>query len=190
MEELTARLLALSPEKRALLSRALAAKKNGHESVNERPLPRQDLNAPVRLTFAQQRLWFLDQLEAGGATYNMPIAVEMIGPLNVGLLQKTLQHTIDRHEILRVWIFDDGGKPRQRLRESLVAELQFSDLSNDGSEIIDKTARDEASKSFCLANDPLIRFKLLKSFRNSSYTSSHDPSHHCRRMVDWKSSAS
>ncbi|MBT5624845.1 MAG: amino acid adenylation domain-containing protein [Proteobacteria bacterium] len=163
MENLAARLAALSPEKRALLSKALAAKKDGHKNVNERPLPRQDLNAPVRLTFAQQRLWFLDQLEAGGATYNMPIAVEMIGPLNVDLLQQTLQHTIDRHEILRVWISDENGKPRQSLRESLVAELQFSDLSNDGREVIDEITRDEASKSFCLANDPLIRFKLLKA---------------------------
>ncbi len=89
-DPVASRLTALSPEKRALLAKALAKKKKAPDPHRPAPPePRSSPESPTRLTYAQQRLWFLDQLEPGAATYNMPIAVELRGPEDPHALQNT-----------------------------------------------------------------------------------------------------
>ena len=64
------------------------------------------------LSFAQQRLWFLDQLE-GGSLYNVPVALRMSGELSVAVLSRVLGEVVRRHEVLRTVFRGDGGEPRQ-----------------------------------------------------------------------------
>ncbi|GAB6040380.1 amino acid adenylation domain-containing protein [Endothiovibrio diazotrophicus] len=119
----------------------------------------------MRLSFAQQRLWFLDQLEAGGATYNMPIAVRLTGPLDRAALHRALQTIVDRHDALRTTIADDEGEPWQRIAPRLELELPLIDLaarspSRQEADLAD-LMREEATAFFDLANDPLIRARLV-----------------------------
>ncbi|MDD1444499.1 condensation domain-containing protein, partial [Dolichospermum sp. ST_sed3] len=75
------------------------------------------------LSFAQQRLWFLDQYEPGSANYNIPTVVKMTGSLNIPVLEQSLNVIVHRHEILRTTIVTGSG------RGGTVAELPFRDSS-------------------------------------------------------------
>ena len=70
---------------------------------------RRDGSLPA--SFAQQRLWFLDQLEPGRASYNIPAAVRLEGPLDVPALGQALSEVVRRHEVLRTTLVSDGGNP-------------------------------------------------------------------------------
>ncbi len=163
-DPVASRLTALSPEKRALLAKALAKKKKAPDPYRPAPPePRSSPESPTRLTYAQQRLWFLDQLEPGAATYNMPIAVELRGPVAPLALQNTLQFIIDRHESLRIAVFDEAGKPSQRVRERLSINLPVQDLSQESPDVIERVIRAEAQLPFDIDRDPLIRAQLIKA---------------------------
>ncbi len=166
MTSIADRLARLSPEKQALLKRALAAKNKQSGGALEVIVARQDQTAPVRLTFAQQRLWFLGELEGSNATYNMPIAVRLQGPLDRVALQDTLQIIVDRHEALRTTIFNKNGEPRQKVSTALSLELPKIDLSSYTGAAQDtrlaECMRDEAEAPFNLSKDPLIRAQLVE----------------------------
>src|SRR5689334_22924159 len=86
----------LSAAKRALLEKRLAGRTTGVDSIR-----RVSRSGPVPLSFAQQRLWFLDQLEPGLVAYNMPAAVRLAGSLDVAVLTRSLNEIVRRHESLR-----------------------------------------------------------------------------------------
>src|SRR4051812_20959424 len=97
------RLSKLSPEKRAMLMEALWKQSVQSEQANAiTPRPDKD-SAP--LSFAQQRLWFFDQLEPGSPAYNIPSAVRLSGLLNVKALEQCLNEIQRRHETLRASFF-------------------------------------------------------------------------------------
>src|SRR5215211_7303280 len=83
------RLKDLSPAKRALLLKA--ARKESVARHESHAIPRRARHSPAPLSFAQQRLWFLDQLAPGNVAYNMPAALRMDGPLDVAALQRSLE---------------------------------------------------------------------------------------------------
>src|SRR5687767_13090245 len=97
-EDLPQRIEDLSPHQLDQLLRALQEK---NQAAGDRIRPRPRSNAPLPLSFAQERLWFLDQLQPGSPAYNIPAAFRLCGPLHAGLLAQALTEIVRRHEILR-----------------------------------------------------------------------------------------
>ncbi len=127
-------------------------------------LPRQE-NAELRLSFAQQRLWFLDQLQPNSSFYNIPIGLRLVGTLNQEALEQSLQEIIGRHEALRTNFFTVDGKPSQIIqtqRNWTVAVVDLQDLSTTEQEITkQKLLLKQAIQPFDLAEEALIRATLV-----------------------------
>src|SRR5687767_14437635 len=95
-----------------LLERRAASTRNGEV------IPRREVGASIPLSFAQQRLWFLDQLYPGRPTYNLARRVRMKGVLDVQALRLTLEAIVARHEALRTRIVAVDGTPEQIIAPS------------------------------------------------------------------------
>ena len=111
MGDLTDRIANLSPAKRVVLE--LRLKKKNYTAYGDHTIPRRANCDSAPLSFAQQRLWFLNQLEPDSTPYNMPKAIRIFGRLNVEALQKTLDIIVDRHEMLRTTFSLVEGSPVQ-----------------------------------------------------------------------------
>src|SRR5258708_39197472 len=74
-------------------------------------------------SFAQQRLWFIDQLTPGRATYNIPSALRIRGKLDVEMLARTLEEVVRRHESLRTRFVAVGGEPQNGIEAQLKIQL-------------------------------------------------------------------
>ena len=85
------------------------------------PITRVDRDGPLPLSFAQQRLWFIDKLERGSAFYNLPLAVTLSGHLDVEALERTLTEVVRRHEVLRTHFVEVNGEPVQVIEGSAAA---------------------------------------------------------------------
>ena len=125
---------------------------------------RRDSNLP--LSFAQQRLWFLDQLVPETPVYNIPAVVHLSCSLNVVALEKSLNEVVRRHESLRTTIAVINGEPHQIVAKELDLQLQVIDLSNlpvaERETETQKCVRREAETLFDLARGPLLRTRLLR----------------------------
>src|SRR3970282_1904883 len=116
MKDLEQRIASLSPEKRALFKLGLATKKGRAGSAGA--IPRRDAPGPCPLSFSQERLWFLNQLEPDNPNYNMPKAIRMAGKLNLGVLQQVLDAMVARHEALRTTFAVEDETPVQVVGDS------------------------------------------------------------------------
>ncbi|HZI77075.1 MAG TPA: condensation domain-containing protein, partial [Gemmatimonadales bacterium] len=121
---------------------------------------------PVALSYAQQRLWFLDQLEPGSDSYNIAAALRLEGSLNEEALGRALQEVVRRHEVLRTRIEVIGTAPYQVIDESVVLSLPLIDLSEleeqSRGAAAEGVKREEASAGFNLSTGPVLRAKLIK----------------------------
>ena len=128
-----------------------------------RSVPR---DGDLPLSFAQQRLWFLDQLEGQSASYNMPGALCLTGSLNVKALEMSLKEIIKRHEILRTNFPMVNKSAVQNIAPTQTAILPVVDwkaLTEAEQEIeVQRLAIEEAQRPFDLANDLLVRVTLLR----------------------------
>ncbi|MES1244220.1 MAG: amino acid adenylation domain-containing protein, partial [Acidobacteriota bacterium] len=130
------------------------------------PVPR-DRDLP--LSFAQQRLWFLDQLDPGNPLYNIGIALRVRGPLDVRALVRSLEEIVRRHEVLRT-VFRDprdrSGAPAQVVMPPAPLELPRVDLSAldpaRRAEAPLQLAAEQARRPFDLARGPLFRVLLAR----------------------------
>jgi amino acid adenylation domain-containing protein len=118
------------------------------------------------LSFAQQRLWFLDQLEPNSAFYNIPTALRLRGRLNVVALEQSIQELIRRHESLRTTFQEHDGKPYQQIAPELALPMEKIELTGlpepqREAEIL-RLAEQEAQQPFQLNQGPLLRCKLIK----------------------------
>ena len=124
------------------------------------PLVAQPRPELLPLSFAQQRLWFLDQLEPGSAAYNLPAALRLRGRLDVEALRRTVEAMVERHEALRTTFVSDGGEPVQKIHAATAWALPCLDL--DSAEEMEARAQAEAAQPFDLASGPLLRTTLLR----------------------------
>src|ERR1051325_1237905 len=117
------------------------------------------------LSFAQQRLWFLDQLEPGSSFYNLPAAVRFHGQLNIATLERTLNEVIRRHEVMRTAFDIVGEQPVQIIAPSMTLSLPVVDLSGLPLEEREAEARrliiEDSRRPFDLTRGPLVRSSLL-----------------------------
>jgi amino acid adenylation domain-containing protein len=118
------------------------------------------------LSFAQQRLWFIDQLEPGKALYNIPGVVRLEGRLDLESLKSAIDEIVRRHEVLRTRIEVEDGEPMQVIDQWKPRRLEVEDLTAFPREEQEKEAgrmaREEAHTGFDLSIDPLMRVKVLK----------------------------
>ena len=155
---------ALSSRKRELLQVLL--KEGGVDTPLRLTIPRAKRNGPVPLSFAQQRLWFLDQLVPGNPFYAESTAVRLMLPLNVSALKQALNEIVRRHEALRTTFPIVDGQPVQAIAPELVLELSVIDLRSQGRRAAEleanRLATEESKKPFDLARGPLVRTKLAR----------------------------
>ena len=125
------------------------------------PIPR---DGPLPLSFAQQRLWFLAQMEGVSAAYNVPGALRLSGRLDRAALRRALDRIVERHEMLRTTFVTVSGEPRQRINAATGFALREHDLRglSDANEQLADLMREEAGAVFDLAAGPLIRGRLIQ----------------------------
>ncbi|HKH43208.1 MAG TPA: amino acid adenylation domain-containing protein, partial [Thermoanaerobaculia bacterium] len=165
MEVLADRLAGLSPDKRALLE-ALLQKKRAAAADAAAIRPRSAGAGPWPLSFPQERLWLIDQLDPGSPAYDMPLALRLTGELSPGLLARVFAGIVRRHEALRTTFAVQGGHPVQVIAGVLPPELPLVDLSCLGAAERDGQAlglaREEAARPFDLQRGPLLRLCLVR----------------------------
>jgi amino acid adenylation domain-containing protein/non-ribosomal peptide synthase protein (TIGR01720 family) len=162
--EISTRRSQLSPAKQALLEKRLRGElklDNKQKSISRR-----SQHNPVPLSFAQQRLWFLAQLEPDNPFYNVSAVVRLQGKLNFQALQDSLQEIINRHEVLRCNFQTIKEKPVAFIHSSKIFFFPVFDISeltiNQQKSEVKKLASQEAQQPFDLSSDLLLRAKLLR----------------------------
>jgi amino acid adenylation domain-containing protein len=128
-----------------------------------KPVPR---TGDLPLSYAQQRQWFLQQLEPGTSAYNMPNAVHVRGALDVGALERAVTEVVRRHEVLRTVFVAVDGQPAQVIKPPFPMRVALDDISHMGPEEREREASrlsaEEAGRSFALAEGPLLRVGLIR----------------------------
>ena len=126
-------------------------------------LPRtKDTELP--LSFAQQRLWFLDQLQPNSALYNIPMVLRLQGNLNQGALEQSLWSICDRHEVLRTNFVTINGQPTQIIQTTreTISVVDLQDLPiQEQAEKTQQLKQKQATQPFDLAKESLIRITLV-----------------------------
>ncbi len=121
------------------------------------------------MSFAQQRLWFIDELQGGSPEYNMPIALEVTGALDLELVSRVFEHIIERHEVLRSVYEIEEGEAKQRIRPMSKVQfaIQIEDLSEFTREMQSTAIKDQVDadvgRPFDLSSDLMIRVSYLKT---------------------------
>jgi natural product biosynthesis luciferase-like monooxygenase protein/amino acid adenylation domain-containing protein len=118
------------------------------------------------LSFAQQRLWFIGELDPHNFAYNINVAVRLKGKLNMAALQSSVDEVVGRHESLRTVFSDGDGEPKQIIRPPESVPITFKDLGSMPEAARNEEAlgfaREEAEKAFDLKQWPLMRVGLLR----------------------------
>ncbi|MGW9087949.1 amino acid adenylation domain-containing protein [Streptomyces yangpuensis] len=117
--------------------------------------------AELPLSPAQQRLWFLNQLENGSATYHLPFAVRLTGTLDVAALGAALSDVVARHESLRTVFPDDGGRPRQRIIHPAEAHLALP-VTGTTPDALPQVLAASAARGFELGSGLPLRTELFR----------------------------
>jgi amino acid adenylation domain-containing protein len=163
MNKLSQRIANLSPEKLALLEQRLM--KKGDPVAKPQTISRRDLSTPCPLSFSQQRLWFLHQLEPN-KSFNISIGIRLNGVLNLSALQQTLDAIVTRHEALRTTFMAADDHPIQVIAEPQSVNLAIVDLSQhprgDLESTIQHTLESESQYPIDLSSELMVRATLLK----------------------------
>jgi amino acid adenylation domain-containing protein/FkbM family methyltransferase len=163
--ELPLQALFEAPTLGGLAEKVESALKEGHKTTAP-PVNRVERGERMPLSYAQQRLWFIDQFEPGNAIYNIPGAMRLEGMLNLEILERVINEIIRRHEVLRTRFEVDAGEPAQVIDEWQPRRLEVEDLTGLGPAVKEaeaiRIAGVEAETGFDLSRGPLLRVKVLK----------------------------
>ncbi len=161
----------ISDAKRALLQKYLRGEVD-EELTSSRSIAKRSRTSAPRLSFAQERLWFLDQLMPASPVFNVPIAVRLLTPVDVSALQQSLKEIACRHEVFRTTFTTVEGKPEPVVANALDLKLAVIDLSTLRDSERETEARclikEEALRPFDLACGPLIRTGLIRLSEHES----------------------
>ena len=155
----------LSAEKLALLSKRLKEKRagSGRKAILKRDVAQATMSP---LSFAQQRLWFIEQLQPGTAVYNVPSALRMTGNLDVACLYEALQKVVRRHEVLRTRFAAIDGEPIQLIDPNGNLDIPLIDLAAlpalQREAFVKHWVTAETFSPFDLEHGPLLRATLLR----------------------------
>ncbi|GCE22082.1 non-ribosomal peptide synthetase [Dictyobacter kobayashii] len=155
-------------EEPTIAALAGSIEENGQQDVGEQvpELQAVDHQQDLPLSFTQERVWFLHQLESNSASYNISAAVRLLGPLQVPALEQSLNALIERHESLRTTFISRDGQPRQCIAPYLKLSLPLLDLSQEDKNQREQLARQwalaDAQKPFDLQHGPLLRRQLIR----------------------------
>ena len=148
------------------LAQSIEAAKRAGQKLQTPPILPVPRDGDLPLSFAQQRLWFIDQLEPGNAAYNFPAAIRLNGPLNVTALERSVSEIVRRHEALRTTFTTVDGRPAQVIAPTLTVRLPVVNLrelpESDREAEVRRLAIEEARRPFNLAKGPLLRVTLLR----------------------------
>ena len=150
------------------LAAEVARQRREREPVSAPPplVRRERPEAGWPLSFAQQRLWFLEQLDAGGSAYHLSVALELRGALEAVVLEAALAQVVRRQEVLRSWVVEVDGEPRMAVAAVdgalPLSRVDLSRVPEAGwRQAVRRWARVEAQRPFALAQGPLWRAVLL-----------------------------
>ena len=155
----------ISEAKRLLLARFLRGevKQSANSARTISPLP---LDATAQLSFAQERLWFLDQLNPDSAVYNVPLSVKLNGQIDPEAVERSVNEIVRRHDVLRTTFATVDGQPAIKTHSELRVRLQICDVTSHPESEREAEARailnQEAHAPFDLNRGPLIRATLVK----------------------------
>lgn len=166
MDDVSNRVASLSPDERAALVMKLKRQARGAEKEVDHAIRRRERDIDAPLSLAQQRLWFLHQLDPANDPYYLPFYYRLTGPLNVAALERGLNEVIQRHEILRTVFKERDNKVVQIVLPSFELVLPVTDLSDLSGTKLDQEVKRlvdaEAERPFDLEQGPLLRAMLLK----------------------------
>ncbi len=159
--ELPMRALFEAPTVAALAERIEALRREG-AGVALPPLLPSGRTGPLPLSFAQERLWLLEQMQPGEGVYTIPVAVRLRGALDVRALERALDDLVRRHEALRTVFLREEGGPAQTVLPHAPRALPVEELSGGG-DALARRMREEALRPFDLGRGPLFRAALLRT---------------------------
>jgi amino acid adenylation domain-containing protein len=136
---------------------------HGQQSVPMLPASRE---GNLKLSYAQQRLWFLDRLDPNSSVYNIPCALRLKGALDIAALERSLNAIVARHESLRSTIRDIDGEPAQVIQPEGSLNLPITDLAdrpaNDRESEAKRVTEEESRRPFDLSSDLMMRGRILR----------------------------
>jgi len=139
---------------------------NSHAAPTSEVIPHDPLRNTAPLSFAQQRLWFLEQLEPGHPSYHIPLAVRLRGPLDADRLESALNRILARHASLRATFHATPDGPIQRVHSAFALTLAPADITHLPPDArLDEAIRlvsEAARQPFDLEQGPLLRTQLLR----------------------------
>ncbi|MGE5409772.1 MAG: amino acid adenylation domain-containing protein, partial [Clostridiales bacterium] len=150
----------------ASLARVVERSKAASSGLSIPPIKKVSRDQKLPLSFAQQRLWFLEQLEPDSPFYNIPEIYKIKGEVDLETLQKSLNYVVKRHEVLRTIFISEDGIPRQIVLPELEVKIELMDFSSyeeiQKNKAVEEILDKQAKTPIKITEAPLFRFSLIK----------------------------
>ncbi|MGD6900414.1 non-ribosomal peptide synthetase [Bacillus infantis] len=132
----------------------------------ENNIPKRENTSEYPLSYAQERMWFAEEMNASSATYNVPLAMRILGPINILKLEEALNSIVQKHEVLRAHYKNEHGMPLQSITPYREVKIPVNNIEGATGQEKERRAKKvinkEAATPFNLAEGPLFRIKLYK----------------------------